>query len=299
MGTTGNKHPLFDKPYLSYFLLLLLVTTVIQFGNIGDVVLAFFLPGYAMMYLFDTVPIAVGIFTGASALLPILIFKLVFTKEFKGLMNPSGVKDGLWLMLPVILLSITGSVVAMTSCGVTTPYGMFIAVLRCIAPGISEEMMFRGLGVSNIMRCAKDEKSILRITMISSILFGLSHMSNIVLGASFEVSLIQCVYAIGVGTVLCAAYLRTGSLLSIITAHALIDLVELIRADYSLSGGVMTGIGTGDWIILISGALGIFWALFLIRKSKRSDIIRVWQDRWGKPNIPPYETETGLQEGEN
>lgn len=283
-----TKHSLFDMPIISYFLLLLIIMVVENIGNIGDIILAFFLPGYASMYI-GPIPIATGIFTGASTLLALLIFKWVFTKEYKGILKPAGALPGLKLLIPFIAIQLAGSIVSICTLGITTPLGILVAFLRCLAPGIGEEMMFRGMGVGNYMRVCKDEKGILKITVISSVVFGAVHISNVIAGASLFDSAIQAVFAAGVGFALCGAYLRTGSLLCTIAAHSLIDFAEFLRADISASAGVMQGMGVGDWITVGAGFFGFFWGLYLIRKSKRAEILEVWKKTWGTSNMPPYE----------
>ena len=51
----------------------------------------------------------------------------------------------------------------------------------------------------------------------------------------------------------CAVYLRTGNIMPTILAHMSVDFMEFIRADLSETGGIMTGMGVGDWITIAAG----------------------------------------------
>ena len=39
----------------------------------------------------------------------------------------------------------------------------------------------------------------------------------------------------------------------------------------------MSGIGVGDWITIVAGVVGIILGLYLIRPSKRAEIVDLWK----------------------
>ena len=69
-----------------------------------------------------------------------------------------------------------------------------------------------------------------------------------------------------------------------------LDFVEFIRGDLSQSGGVMTGMGAGDWITVFAAAVGGAWGLWLIRSKYHSEIMEVWNNKWNKHDDTQYET---------
>ncbi len=101
-------------------------------------------------------------------------------------------------------------------------------------------------------------------------------------GAELSLSVIQSVYAIGVGMLFAVVYLRTGSIWPSIIAHTLVDAFEFFRGDMYLSGGVMVNMGVGDWITIGAGAFGAVVGLILISKKHRPEIMSVWAEKWGK-----------------
>ena len=99
------------------------------------------------------------------------------------------------------------------------------------------------------MRRNPTEKGVIIILWLSSVIFGLVHVTNAIAGAPLSLSIGQAAYAAGVGMVLGAVYLRTGNLWPSILGH-------------------------------IAGAAGIFWGLYLVRPAKRPEIVELWKNKW-------------------
>ena len=183
------------------------------------------------------------------------------------------------MLLPFLAIHYAGSIVSWITLGTGSA---IIALLRAAAPGFGEEIMFRGLGVANYMRKIRSEGQIKVIFWLSSIVFGLIHLGNIFAGGDPKSVVIQAVYAIGVGMLFGAVYLRTGNLWPTILGHWSVDFFELTRVDLSGSGGVMTGMGIGDWITIVAGAFGAFWALRLMNPKFYGEIMEVWAGKWNR-----------------
>ena len=98
------------------------------------------------------------------------------------------------------------------------------------------------------------------------------------------ISIGQAAYAAGIGMILGAVYLRTGNLWPTILGHMSVDFMEFIRGDLGSSGGIMSGIGVGDWITIVAGVVGIILGLYLIRPSKRAEIVDLWKAKWISSN---------------
>ena len=184
---------------------------------------------------------------------------------------------GLALLAPFLIIHWIGSIVSWVQFGTAS---VLLAFLRSSAPGFGEEAAFRGLGVANYTRRNPTEKGVIRILWLSSVIFGLAHVTNAIAGAPLSLSIGQAAYAVGVGMVLGAVYLRTGNLWPSILGHMSLDFLELIRSDIGGAGGVISGMGVGDWITIIAGAAGIFWGLYLVRPAKRPEIVELWKSKW-------------------
>ncbi|MCR5060474.1 MAG: CPBP family intramembrane metalloprotease [Saccharofermentans sp.] len=279
-----KKYAVLDHPIIGYFLLAIFGYIMSSIGTIGDTIIGFLIPGYLTYTEVNgrQIPSGAGVCVAVVTVGAVIIFYVWFKPYFKGMLKKKALLTGLLMLLPFLLFHYAGSVVSWFEWGTTTAWGVVIAFLRAFAPGFGEEITYRGLGVANYMRTIKDEKGIYVIFFLSSAVFGAVHLANSFSGAPLGVSVIQAVYAMGVGMALCAVYLRTGNLLPTIIGHLTVDFMEFIRNDLSASGGVMQGMGIGDWITIAAGAFAAGWGIFLIRKKYHSDIMALWAEKWSQ-----------------
>lgn len=275
-----RKHTILDHPILGYFLLLLFAQILSSlFSQIIDIPLGRIIPGYVKEYeiLGQTQESAMGIGNAVGSLAAVGIFWLWFRPEFKGCLKKQALGTGLLMMAPVLVIHYMGSVVSWFSYGTSS---VLLAFLMAFAPGFGEEIMFRGLGIANYMRTIKSDEKIWTIFWLSSIVFGLAHMANIASGAGIINSVVQSVYAIGIGMLFAAVYLRTGNLWPTIIGHFTVDFMEFVRADIGESGGVMLNLGVGDWITVAAAVFAFFWALRLMKREYFPEIMELWRDKW-------------------
>lgn len=281
----AKKHGFMDHVILVYFIFCFLTLIVESIASsFIDMPLAYVLPGYGTEVDLGTVKVmsAQGVGSAIGALLVVGLFFLIFNKEFKGMLRGKNLVTGLLLLLPFLVFHWSGSVVSIIECGTSS---VLLAFLKAFAPGFGEEIAFRGIGIANYMRKKNTEKGILTIFWLSSLFFGFFHMMNFFAGAPLHMALIQSLYAAGVGMTFGAVYLRTGNLWPTIIGHLLVDFLEFIRADIASAGGLMMGMTTGDWITIAAGAFAAGWGLYLIRRSKRQEIIDLWNDKWNKEEV--------------
>lgn len=277
-----REHKILDHTIISYFLLAILVSLFEDIlGTRIDKLIGNVIPDYTIetVVMGKTTDLTVGIGVALAALLAAWLFKLWFRPDFNGCLQKDGLKEGLLMLLPFLAIHYAGSIVSWITLGTGSA---LIALLRAAAPGFGEEIMFRGLGVANYMRKIRSEGQIKVIFWLSSIVFGLIHLGNIFAGGDPKSVVIQAVYAIGVGMLFGAVYLRTGNLWPTILGHWSVDFFELTRVDLSGSGGVMTGMGIGDWITIAAGAFGAFWALRLMNPKFYGEIMEVWAGKWNR-----------------
>ena len=274
-----KTHKILNHPILGYFLLALCASLIASIFSeiIDDILLAAFIPGYAPAGAKPGSVVGVGAAVGS--LVAMLIHKRHFRPDFQGCLVKENFLSGMKMVIPFVVLHVIGSIVSIAICGISN---VGRALLMATAPGFMEETMFRGLGVSNYMRTIKDEKKIPVIFWLSSLVFGLTHLGNILAGADPLTSVIQAVYACGVGLLFGAVYLRTGNLWPTIIAHTIVDWAELCRADLGSTGGVMKGMILGDWITIAVGIAAGVLGVYLMRKEKRGEVMEVWNRRWNK-----------------
>ena len=277
-----RNHKVLNHPILGYFLLLIWGGLVISIGSMLDTAtLAKVIPGYAIQIevMGQTRSTASGVMVALVSVLALLLHKLWFAPNYKGMLITKNLKAGLLLLIPFVIAHWIGSFLSISVVGVGS---IGLAFLHALSPGFGEEMLFRGLGISNFMRTVKSEKRIYVIFWLSSLTFGFAHASNMISGAALSTSIIQSFYAVGIGLLLGAVYLRTGNLLPTIIAHFCLDFMEFVRADLTESGGIMQDTLIGDKVtVVVAIAAGIF-GIFLMRKSKLPEVMSVWNERWSK-----------------
>ena len=273
--SSNSKHPFFDHGLISYFVIGL--CTLMASSMCGVFAAAFvkiLFPAFAGRP-------ANGIGVAGASVAMAVIFWLYFRKEgYKGILKGQKILWCFLVMLPFLAIHYAGSIVSWHEFGRTG--SVVLMLLASLSPGFGEEMAFRGLGVANFMRVAKSGKDIKLIFWISSVVFGITHIMNIFSGGDPFASAVQSVYAIGVGMIFCAVYLRSGNPLPTIIAHASVDFMEFMRGDLVESGGSMTGLGVGDWITVAASAVGAVIALILINKKHDDEILEVWKKKWGQ-----------------
>ncbi len=156
------------------------------------------------------------------------------------------------------------------------------SILAAIMAGVSEELVFREMGISYLARQWRDEKKIIPMALIPAAAFSLTHLTNISVNSDVGSLLTQVLLTMFFGFFYSAVYLRTGNIWPLILVHALHDLLA-----FSASEGV-TAMGVEefpDWttgfLIVIEAALAV-WGLYLLRKSKRAEILELWDRKWSR-----------------
>ena len=272
-----KKRNILDNPVLGYFIMMIAAMTVASVGSVFDLALAQIIPDYAFeIEMFGyTVKTAVGIAYGIAGIIATYIFVEYFKPDFDGCIGKQRIIEGLIMIWPMLLVHYTGSFVSIFIFGLGN---IPIAFLRACGPGFAEEVIFRGLGIANFMRTIRSDKQIPFIFWFSSLVFGISHLSNALAGQDLKYSAIQAAYAAGIGMALAGVYLRTGNLWPTMIAHLTVDFFEFCRAD--MSNAIMENMGAGDWITISAGVIGAIIGLMLIGRKHRPEIMALWRKKW-------------------
>ncbi len=133
------------------------------------------------------------------------------------------------------------------------------AVLEGLAPAMFEETIFRGIAISKMEQSGKKPMEILIIT---ALLFGLLHLTNIG-GMSLINALIQAGYAIVIGLVFGAVFIRSHDIITVILLHALIDTSNHLF----VSGGSATPLLIGIFAVLM--AVMAAYAVYLVASMEK------------------------------
>lgn len=266
-----RKHTVLDHPIIGYFVLFIFVMAISSIASsVIDTPITKVVPGYTSKS---------GIGAAVGVIVATIIFTMWFRPEFKGILGVKGFLWGAAVMLPFLLADYIGAAVDLYTFGFGN---VLVAFLSALAPGFTEEVAFRGPGIANYMRTIKSEKQIPFIFWLSTLLFGLVHITNIFAGGNPVAVIFQVIYCIGVGAVFGAVYLRTANLWVIMIAHFTLDFVGLVNSHYASTGGLSTELLKSDWINLVVAAIGIVTAMILLSPKNYPEIMKLWKEKWSR-----------------
>lgn len=203
-----------------------------------------------------------------------------FKGEFDGILNWS--TTGLLLVLPVSIFAVN-NILALFSPD-TTPNPLLFSLVMALAPGVSEEIVYRGIPASNWMRVSCKEKDIIPAVLVTSAAFGLVHSMNILAGAAVSMTIFQMCYAFCLGVPLCAAFLRSGSIWPPIIMHTFIDFTAFLILEMESNGVLSQELtwGPGTWLMIALSILAVGWGFYLVRPGKHAEIVTLWRRKWHK-----------------
>ena len=135
-------------------------------------------------------------------------------------------------------------------------------LLECLLIGLFEETAFRGTLFLLILEKRRGTTGQIFLTsLISSALFGLIHLANLLEGADVGATLLQVGYSFLIGGMCAIVLLKTGNLLFCILLHAVFDV----------GGGLLYTVGSGEqWntpTVVITAVLAVLvtaWMIYLL-----------------------------------
>ncbi len=257
-----------NKSIFWFFIKMAFIFVIIDFTI---TMMANVLTGTSFVYKYGT-ELIVEIFYALLVLIVMLLFKnsYVFTNKQEKF------KSSLLLGFPMIIVAIinlTSSIRSLTSFSIPN----FINVLIfCIFIGIAEEFLCRGW-IQNefIERYSKDKKSVILSIVLSSLIFGLMHITNLASQTLLE-TLLQIVNATAVGVLLGSIYYKTKNIWGVIFLHAFYDFsiflgeMNLIK-DCTYNTPTTAIIIVNSINILIVSLYWIFSALLVIKNTDYKD----------------------------
>ena len=229
-----------------------------------------------------------GVIGGIIAL---IIWVNFFKPEYKWKPAPGDWGRAFKLLLPVIVYWILMfGLFGVVAGGV--PFGTLplSSILMAIMAGVSEEVCFREVGISYLARQWRDENKIIPMALIPAVAFSLTHLTNFGEMSNIGMLLAQVLLTVLFGIFFSAVYLRTGNIWPLIIVHSLHDLLA-----FSASAGVVAmGVEefpswTTGYLIVIEVALAIC-GLYMLRKSKRAEIIELWDRKWSRSSTNDFES---------
>ena len=193
----------------------------------------------------------------------------------------SGFFNGLLVgMYPLVLIGYTafGSLVlGRPENGVLQPAVRICTFLVSMAMvGVAEEFIFRGVIAETLLEhFGTSRTGVWKACLLSGVLFGAAHLTNILGSAVFGV-LMQCVFAASLGTLFAAVYFRTGNIWVTVFLHGAMDITSMLIGGLYGTTTVADAVSGYNASMLLSVAVYLIPTVFLLRKKKLPEVQLYW-----------------------
>ncbi|MCQ2491446.1 MAG: CPBP family intramembrane metalloprotease [Lachnospiraceae bacterium] len=278
----NQKRPIVDRPYLGAILSIPLLYIIIP-------TFAAFITLIPEAILGKEVQTITTFCTAVAALIFLLIYKRHLRREkFKGVFSfTKAYKKDVFIAVFIaaivdILCLLFGAIVDLGGLDklvaptiTTICFGLFAGVL--------EETVFRAVPISIMMKNNPDDKRIIHSVILTSLIFGCVHFTNIGEGALLSVTITQVVFSLIVGIFWAAIYLRTGSIVLPMIYHVLHDIINMMFPTNATGAMLQESVTVSD--LISDSALGITMlvlALYMLRKVNFDDIKNTWATIWNE-----------------
>lgn len=181
----------------------------------------------------------------------------------------------LWL-IPCVVIAVDNFQFAAYFAGkmqlVHTGIGDFLAfLLYCISVGLMEELVFRGIFFSLLLkRFEKTKKGFWKALILSSVVFALAHLFNLFSGASVPATILQVGYSVLTGGLFAFAFFKSGNVLISAGVHALYNFCGLLfTSSLGLGAGAVIDLPTAITMAIVCTIAGAFIVCKLCRVSEQ------------------------------
>ncbi len=265
-----NEEPPKKRNILSYFLFMIIIFTLIEFAidfTVSDL-------SYLVLNEKYGIKILSEIFLAILTMIVMLLFKnsYVFTRKTEKL------GKSLLFAAPMVVFSVFMfgvNVMKLNEANLENVIGVF---LLCALVGITEEFLCRGWVLNEFLeRFGDNKKNIITSIALSSIIFGVMHITNVLSTSQnlFE-TILQIINAAAIGFLLGSLYYKTKNIWSVIILHAFYDFALMI-GEINIIKDCTYGNPTSKVFLVSSFAtimLSVFWvisAIIILKKSNYPD----------------------------
>lgn len=173
-----------------------------------------------------------------SAAVAAIVFSLIKHKNLTaiGFRKPEpGASRKLLYYIPLLIIALSA-----LAAGIDSQKGAGFALANlflALCVGFAEEIYFRGVICSIWL-----EKGAVKAMVISSILFGLCHLMNVLGGAGLTETILQIFFALAYGVAFALIFIVSGSIWPCILLHAFHDGCSFLSADGSARTNILVGV---------------------------------------------------------
>ena len=271
---TKKEHKVLDRPILSTILLIVFVSIV----NIV------FQAGQYMIWGAGSGGIGQYFYSFITVFLTLLVTELVYTKmwfkgEFEGTLK-GDIGYGFKLMIPVIVVDVLIFIYDRIA-GTGSMNSILFVLSISFTAGIIEEIMFRSLILSNLMRITKTYRGMIGAVTASALIFGTVHLQNLIMGANLGATISQFFSATCMGFFFAAVYLACGSVVPLMALHFGHDVLALLFLGINEAGATtQPETMTSTIENMIMNIVLIVMAVIILKPDNYEKIRKVWNEKW-------------------
>lgn len=156
-------------------------------------------------------------------------------------------------------------------------------IVMALYAGINEEAVDRAIPAAMMMRNKPTSRRIVATVVLTSVLFGVSHIVNLLAGRGLVETIVQIVFAAGAGLFFIGIYLRTGSITLTIVIHALHDFLVFVNTSIPEAESTFF---LADLLPIIVNVLPFVFGILMLRSRHHAAIIDTWTRIWPEKNAP-------------
>jgi len=190
-----------------------------------------------------------------TALLLGFVFKWDLKKHVGLVPMEGNVREYLYF-IPLIIISTVNFWNGVTMN--VTPLETALYILSMVCVGILEELIFRGLLFKGMSK-----ENVTAAIIVSSLTFGMGHIVNLLYGAPLLDTLLQLVYASGIGFCYTAIFLVCGSIWPCIVSHIFVNSTSV----FAVAPGETFNVITAVFVTLVC----VVYGLWLMKKYHRKE----------------------------
>ena len=142
--------------------------------------------------------------------------------------------------------------------------------------GVAEEFVFRGVVAQTLLEhYGTSRGGIWKACLVSGVLFGAAHLTNLLGSAPFGV-LMQCAFSASLGALFAAIYFRTGNLWVTVFLHGAMDIASMLIGGLYGTTTLSESVSGYDASMLLTVVVYLLPVAFLLRKKKLPEVQLYW-----------------------
>ncbi len=153
----------------------------------------------------------------------VLIVMLLFNNSYVFSEKKEGFWESICLAIPMLLISFWNFGYSLLNIGSVDLGKLVNVIFLCVFVGVAEEFLCRGWLLNEFLeRFSSNKKEIITSIVLSSLVFGVMHITNLYNQSLFE-TILQIINATTLGVLLSSLYFKTKNIWAVIFLHGFYD----------------------------------------------------------------------------